>query len=662
MALCKLFGVLSAAVQQYSHIDGAKDAVPTQNKTCNDTCSLFAVPLAEVTGVTMRTAVQSSTSTLCRQNDGPVLFVHTFRRRSFDWVQVEHALEFAEEAVAEHWLEHIQALLDRLPDRPDRLFVVINPYGGTQRADLVWRDTVKPIFERAHITCDAFRTGYQDHTVELLEQMSWEQFSSYDGIVAIGGDGLFQECLRGVLALRARGDQWRAKAKSIRIAQLPAGSTDAVACTINGCRSAVTAALHVVVGDRALLDVLEVRTQEGQCRYACSAAAYGFIGDVLGRSESMRWMGPMRYDIGGAMALMRLQSYPVRLWFKQPAAPHPVRTICTASCQVCSQPVSHIFDSDIAVQSDEQGAEERDEVCSLHAEAQRAGSGDAGNAAACRTSVSKADPPAAQPAAAPVPRAPRRNLHMRCASGFAEPDTRPTVTSTAAAFIAPTTSAHTLPPVPSLRASSAGDGTPSVTSRQPSALSLPAPADRTDSTSSAAAPPVEGWFDQLPVESDSGSGSSSDDSRWRCWEGEITSLMVVVTPTRSDKAKGGIVPHAHLSDGRLHLIIVRKCTRAQFLRFLVSLSRGGVDERFDFVEVKEVEAWRLEELAPGARSSQWNVDGELMQTGFISARCHHGLVSVFGRGPECHEATGKASSSGAASAAAAASEGAVAAK
>ena len=150
------------------------------------------------------------------------------------------------------------------------------------------------------------------------------------------------------------------------------------------------------------------------------------------------------------------------------------------------------------------------------------------------------------------------------------------------------------------------------------------------------------WFHRIRVDRDTDSEAGGfadlhphpDADGWRMWEGEISSLMVVVTSTRSDKSKHGIVPHAHLSDGRLHLVIVRKCSRMQFVRFLLGITRGGVDESLDFVDVKEVEAWRLEPLDQQSQQSAWNVDGELTQTKCMSARCHHGLIEVFGRGPE----------------------------
>lgn len=535
-------------------------------------------------------------------DEGPVLFLHSFRRKQFDWIPVDHAIDFIDEASARQWMEYVQRVIDSQTDRPLHLFVVINPYGGNQRADVVWQDVVKPIFERAHITCDAFRTGYRDHAVELLEQMSISQFQGYDGVVAVGGDGLFQECLRGLLALRMRGAAWRSKASMIRIAQIPAGSTDAVACTINGCRSAVTAALHIVLGDRAQLDVLEVRTREGHCRYACSTASYGFVGDVLDASESMRWMGPVRYDVSGAMTLMRLRSYPVRLWYKLPEAPHPIRKVCCSDCQICSQPRSNMFDFGEAVLSIS------DDPPGVNVE--KAVRREADSKPSCSSQLCLdvnscngrdfSGHVGSEEAVTSHARNENQQLHMRGASGFGEQ-----------AFLG------------NGQGTGGSEGTAVCSNANSGMKQLNSQQQAHDL-----------WFGDISLPASSTEIRANENDCWRCWEGEISSLMVVVTPTRSDKSKHGLVPHAHLSDGRLHLVIVRRCTRMQFLRFLVSLTRGGVDESLSFVDVKEVEAWRLEELVPNSQASVWNVDGELMQSRFMSARCHHGLIHVFGRGPE----------------------------
>jgi ceramide kinase len=69
-------------------------------------------------------------------------------------------------------------------------------------------------------------------------------------VVQVGGDGLFQEVLNGLLAVRARGGQAATLGTALRLGHIPAGSTDAVAYSLNGTRDQLTAALHIAVGDR----------------------------------------------------------------------------------------------------------------------------------------------------------------------------------------------------------------------------------------------------------------------------------------------------------------------------------------------------------------------------------------------------------------------------
>ena len=47
------------------------------------------------------------------------------------------------------WERKLQAAMEQLPDRPRRLLVILNPYGGSQSARRVWDLTVHPIFQLA---------------------------------------------------------------------------------------------------------------------------------------------------------------------------------------------------------------------------------------------------------------------------------------------------------------------------------------------------------------------------------------------------------------------------------------------------------------------------------------------------------------------------------
>jgi len=51
--------------------------------------------------------------------------------------------------------------------------------------------------------------------------------------------------------------------------------------------------------------------------------------------------------------------------------------------------------------------------------------------------------------------------------------------------------------------------------------------------------------------------------------------MVAVSPCRSDMSARGLAPWAHLADGRLTLMLVRDCSRLQYLRFLAAIPRAG---------------------------------------------------------------------------------------
>lgn len=59
--------------------------------------------------------------------------------------------------------------------------------------------------------------------------------------------------MNGLLDLRAQGSDMAAVAARMRLGHIPAGSTDAVAYSINGTRSQLTAALHIALGDRSTL-------------------------------------------------------------------------------------------------------------------------------------------------------------------------------------------------------------------------------------------------------------------------------------------------------------------------------------------------------------------------------------------------------------------------
>ncbi|KAK9812251.1 hypothetical protein WJX73_007417 [Symbiochloris irregularis] len=354
---------------------------------------------------------------------------------------------------------------------------------SSQDGDLakqIWAMQTEPLFRCAGISVTVIETEREAHAREVVELMEPTDIERLDGIVAVGGDGVFQEILNGLLHLRqSQNPAVRDAARSMRLGHVPAGSTDAVAYSIHGTRDALTAALHIALGDRLALDIMRVDTLDSSHRYATCVASYGYMGDLMHTSERLRWMGPGRYNIAGALTLAMGRSYNAKVSFL-PATTGCLsqQKVCYADCEVCNE--------------------------------------------------------------AAVPSSP--NAYMR----------------------------------PSMRAQS--------------------------------------------------------HQGWQVREGRYKSIMAVLMPCRSDRSTLGLAPYSHLADGRLQLILVRQCSRLQYLRFLASIPVSGVqDGRFSFVEVVEATAVQVH---PVGQESWWNVDGELLQNNHMTAEVHRGLISVFARGIE----------------------------
>ena len=52
----------------------------------------------------------------------------------------------------------------------------------------------------------------------------------------------------------------------------------------------------------------------------------------------------------------------------------------------------------------------------------------------------------------------------------------------------------------------------------------------------------------------------------------------------NDMSTKGMIPDAHLADGVAHLLLVRKCGRFNFLRFLARLAHTGTHIHLPYVE------------------------------------------------------------------------------
>lgn len=99
------------------------------------------------------------------------------------------------------WVNQINDLLNRDAERPKNLLVFVNPKSGKGLGCKVW-ETVAPTFSQAKVKMKVTVTERAGQAIDMMSSITSRELSSYDGVVAVGGDGFFNEILNGLLLSR----------------------------------------------------------------------------------------------------------------------------------------------------------------------------------------------------------------------------------------------------------------------------------------------------------------------------------------------------------------------------------------------------------------------------------------------------------------------------
>ncbi|KAM3682924.1 hypothetical protein ACJW31_12G107400 [Castanea mollissima] len=130
--------------------------------------------------------------------------VHGFQRsktQSSLWVLAVYTFCHKDLQTCQMWVDRINASLNLELGRPRNLLVFVHPRSGKGSGCRTW-ETVEPIFSRAKVKTKVIVTQRAGQALHVMTSTSNKELYSYDGVVAVGGDGFFNEILNGFLSSR----------------------------------------------------------------------------------------------------------------------------------------------------------------------------------------------------------------------------------------------------------------------------------------------------------------------------------------------------------------------------------------------------------------------------------------------------------------------------
>ncbi|XP_060569531.1 uncharacterized protein LOC132727945 isoform X2 [Ruditapes philippinarum] len=200
--------------------------------------------------------------------------------------------------------QQISTLIRKIEQRPRKLLVLINPVSGRSKGRSTYEQKVAPIFKEAGIETDVIVTQRAHHTEEIL---STYDLNSINGLVLVGGDGLYQECVNGLMRRLATEQNVNiddpdetVPAIDIPIGVIPCGTGNGIALGCYGNCDVITAALAIAIGYESPANIMSVHSDDKLLTYSVLMTGYGLWGDIINSAESRRNQGVFRYAIAFA--------------------------------------------------------------------------------------------------------------------------------------------------------------------------------------------------------------------------------------------------------------------------------------------------------------------------------------------------------------------------
>ncbi|OVA05644.1 Diacylglycerol kinase [Macleaya cordata] len=511
--------------------------------------------------------------------------VHGFQRSNTKcslWVLATYTFGHMDLQTCQTWVDKISSFINKEVGRPKSLLVFVHPLSGKGNGSRTW-ETVAPIFSRAKVKTKVTVTERAGHAFDVMASISDKELNSYDGVVAVGGDGFFNEILNGLLSSRHK-------------APYPPNPVEVTDSAGNNGNASVADPNETPDASPQYREQDPLLQSSEPCRtgyqillitYSCSYENHADEGTSFPLPNERFRLGIIPSGSTDAIVICTTGARdPVTSALQIVLG----RSVCLDIAQVVRWKTT---------------SSSKDAPCVRYA-ASFAGYGFYGDVIKESENYRWMGPKRYDYAGTKV--------FLRHRSYEAE-----------VAYLEVKTEKLEPPPKKALLDSRT----------QPLWRSWVPPKKPEREVCRKNCHICNESFKTNHVITHSPTithQTNVEDSKWLRSKGRFLSIGAAVISCRNERAPDGLVADAHLADGLLDLILIKDCPRAFYLWHLTQLAKKGGDPlNFEFVEHFKTPAFTFTSFG---EESIWNLDGELFQAHQLSAQIFRGLVTLFASGPE----------------------------
>jgi len=180
-------------------------------------------------------------------------------------------------------------------EKTKKLLLIMNPLAGTKKANRYLTD-ILVLFGKNGYRCEVYLTEAAGEAKSYVR----DNAKNFDLVVAIGGDGTFNEVISGVLKSGA----------DVEIGYIPAGSTNDFANSLKLSKNILTAAEDIMCGNPKQIDVGSFNGREFSY-----VASFGAFTEASYKTpqNAKNSLGHLAYALEGIKDIMNLKSKHLRI-------------------------------------------------------------------------------------------------------------------------------------------------------------------------------------------------------------------------------------------------------------------------------------------------------------------------------------------------------------